>query len=172
MATAERDNKNMIQELMEDRLRLQSVVDSNKHILTTPRPQRHEGSDYCATNKCYTPTEFALFGVGAIIMGTMVGVVGISWFKSQCLPDEKEELREREMRTPKILRNSQYTELPTSSQSHSNGHQQVGLPRVPLHHSEQHGDIQSILRTHPGDRLGDAALNGRVAFKSLHETQF
>ena len=40
--------------------------------------------------RCYTPTEFALFGVGAIVLGVMLGVVGISWFKSHCLPDEKE----------------------------------------------------------------------------------
>ena len=155
-------------------------MDRNKHLFTsTLPPERHEGSAYCATNKCYTPTEFALFGVGAIIMGTMVGVVGISWFKSQCLPDEKEELREREMRNPKILKNNHYSEVPTSSPGQ--GH--VGLPRVPqpggdrsglLHHTDHHSDIniQGIMRTHPGDRLGDAALNGRVAFKSLHETQF
>jgi hypothetical protein len=36
-----------------------------------------------ATNRCYTPTEFALFGIGAIVMGVMLGVVGISWFKHQ-----------------------------------------------------------------------------------------
>ena len=29
-------------------------------------------------------------------MGVMVGVVGISWFKHQCLPDEYEEMKERE----------------------------------------------------------------------------
>jgi hypothetical protein len=28
--------------------------------------------------------------VGAIVLGVMLGVVGISWFKSHCLPDEKE----------------------------------------------------------------------------------
>ena len=122
------------------------------HILTTPRPQRHEGSDYCATNKCYTPTEFGLFGVGAIIMGTMVGVVGISWFKSQCLPDEKSEL-EQDIRRPKVL----------------------------LNHSDH--EVASKLKppaSHPGDRQGDAALNGRApdwptldrGFKQSHETNF
>ena len=34
-------------------------------------------------SRCYTPTEFALFGIGAIVMGVMLGVVGISWFKHQ-----------------------------------------------------------------------------------------
>ena len=55
------------------------------HGLTTPPPnsQKQEGSTYCAMNKCYTPTEFAMFGIGAIVMGTMLGVIGISWFKHQ-----------------------------------------------------------------------------------------
>ena len=54
-----------------------------QNSLTTARPthERQEGSSYCAVNKCYTPTEFALFGVGAIIMGCMVGAVAISWLK-------------------------------------------------------------------------------------------
>ena len=161
-----------------------SYVDSNKHRLqTTPRPQRHEGSDYCATNKCYTPTEFGLFGVGAIIMGTMVGVVGISWFKSQCLPDEKSEL-EQEMRRPKILLNPRDSEVSSISKPppshHSNGHHhQLGLPRVPQPTGDfgrQHNtsDMEALLHTsdvqptepsmrrHPGDRQGDAALNGRI----------
>jgi len=92
----EMDNKNIIQDLIEQRNELQKVL--NMHGLTTPSPdsQRQEGSAYCAINKCYTPTEFAMFGIGAIVMGTMLGVIGISWFKHQCLPDEKEELREHE----------------------------------------------------------------------------
>ena len=102
------------------------------------------------------------------------------------LPDEKEELREREMRNPKILMNNHYSEVPSEPQRYNNGQGQVGVPLVPrvpqptgdrvglLHHSDHHsdGNIQGIMRTHPGDRVGDAALNGRVAFKSLHETQF
>jgi len=48
-----------------------------------PTPEPYAGSQYCATNRCYTPTEFALFGVGTIVMGVMLGVVGISWFKHQ-----------------------------------------------------------------------------------------
>lgn len=42
-------------------------------------------------------------------MGVMLGVVGISWFKHQCLPDEKEEIREREReldRQSRLLRES------------------------------------------------------------------
>ena len=38
-----------------------------------------------ASSRCYTPTEFALFGIGAVVMGVMLGVVGISWFKHQVI---------------------------------------------------------------------------------------
>jgi len=92
----EQDKKNIIQDLIEQRNTLQRTL--NMHGLTTPSPQseRQEGSAYCSKNKCYTGTEFGMFGFGAVIMGVMLGVIGISWFKSQCLPDEKEEMRERE----------------------------------------------------------------------------
>ena len=39
-----------------------------------------------------------MLGLGAIILGVMIGVVAISWFKTQCLPDEDLELRDREQR--------------------------------------------------------------------------
>ena len=39
-----------------------------------------------------------MLGLGAIILGVMMGVVAISWFKTQCLPDEELELRDRERR--------------------------------------------------------------------------
>ena len=76
--------------------------------LTTeaPEPEKLAGSEYCSRNRCYTPTEFALFGVGTVVMGIMVGVVGISWFKHQCLPEEYQEMREREReRRTEIRRN-------------------------------------------------------------------
>ena len=54
-----------------------------QHGLATPSPvsSGQVDSTYCSRNKCYTPTEFALLGLGAVIVGIMVGVVGISWFK-------------------------------------------------------------------------------------------
>ena len=66
------------------------------HGLTTPSPhsQKQEGSTYCSLNKCYTPTEFAMFGIGAIIMGVMLGVIGISWFKHQVSLVDKEYIFE------------------------------------------------------------------------------
>ena len=68
-------------------------------ISTTPQPpEAYSGAAYCSQNRCYTPTEFAMLGLGAIILGVMMGVVAISWFKTQCLPDEELELRERERR--------------------------------------------------------------------------
>ena len=97
------------------------------HHLTTPRPkqERQNGNKYCVDNKCYTPTEFALFGIGAIIMGCMVGVVGISWFKSSCLPDEKGDLqnvdRDLGVHTKILKANNYYPDLPSSKRSISLG---------------------------------------------------
>jgi len=82
----------------------------DQYGITTPHPDsQRRTDDFCTENRCYTPTEFALFGIGAIVMGVMLGVVGISWFKHQCLPDEKEELRDREReleRQARLLRES------------------------------------------------------------------
>ena len=78
-----------------------SVIRQNSLSTARPTHERQEGSSYCAVNKCYTPTEFALFGVGAIIMGCMVGVVGISWFKNHFLPDEKQVPSRKQLLTLK-----------------------------------------------------------------------
>jgi len=194
-------SRSEIQELLETKYKLEKIVRDNRLTTAKPRHDRQEGQSYCADNKCYTPTEFALFGVGAIIMGCMVGVVGISWFKNHFLPDEKQEL-ERERQTKILKTNKFYPDLPGGSnhrqglptsgsrsltsreevdssggfsdragllETPAPGHQ-VGLPHVPHGHHHQ----GSIMRQHPGDRLGDAALNGspRVTFKAHHETEF
>lgn len=89
----------IMQQLLEERHQLERRLEAATANSGTPAPpvqDRRESSLFCTNNKCYTPTEFALFGVGAIVLGVMLGVVGISWFKSHCLPDEKVELRERE----------------------------------------------------------------------------
>ena len=39
------------------------IVRDNRLTTARPRHDRQEGQSYCADNKCYTPTEFALFGV-------------------------------------------------------------------------------------------------------------
>jgi len=92
----EQDRRNYILKLTEERNTYKNEL--LRRGFTTPKPgaEKRRGDDYCTENRCYTPTEFALFGIGAIVMGVMLGVVGISWFKHQCLPDEKEEIRERE----------------------------------------------------------------------------
>ena len=43
--------------------------------LTTksPEPEKIAGNVYCSRSHCYTPTEFAIFGVGTVVMGIMVG---------------------------------------------------------------------------------------------------
>jgi len=212
----EQKNKNEIQELLEKKNELQGIVDL--HHLTTPKPkqERQNGNKYCVDNKCYTPTEFALFGIGAIIMGSMVGVVGISWFKSSCLPDEKGDMqnidRDLGVHTKILKANNYYNDLPSSKRSislggptssssgsgsgsqykddvdhHGGFNDRAGLlddtvnvivaapvPQVPMpmphpHHQHHH---HGVLR-HPADRVGDAALNGRVQFKAVrHGTDF
>merc|ERR1719328_316317 len=104
-----REKETYISQIVEERNEFKRTLD--QYGITTPHPdsQRRQGDDFCTENRCYTPTEFALFGIGAIVMGIMLGVVGISWFKHQCLPDEKEELRDREReleRQARLLRES------------------------------------------------------------------
>lgn len=105
----ESDRKNYIADLINERNGYKNEL--LRHGLTTqdPRAAARADDDYCTENRCYTPTEFALFGIGAVVMGVMLGVVGISWFKHQCLPDEKEEIRDREReleRQARLLRES------------------------------------------------------------------
>jgi GTPase SAR1 family protein len=101
------ERTNIIQNLIREKEELKKLV-GNKTSLIQPRQCARNGANvFCVSNKCYTPTEFSLLGVGCTILGVMIGVVGISWFKAHCLPDEKEELREREkelQRQQKIFR--------------------------------------------------------------------
>jgi len=92
----EESKKEVIENLSAENYILSETLKSYGLTTAAPLPEKQLGSEYCSKNRCYTPTEFALFGVGTIVMGIMVGVVGISWFKHQCLPDEYEEMRERE----------------------------------------------------------------------------
>ena len=43
------------------------IVRDNRLTTARPRQEHQEGQSYCADNKCYTPTEFALFGVSNIV---------------------------------------------------------------------------------------------------------
>ena len=73
--------KRRIQYLLENKSRLETVIRQNSLTSARPSLERQQDSSYCAVNRCYNPKEFALFGVGAIIMGCMVGAVAISWLK-------------------------------------------------------------------------------------------
>ena len=39
-------------------------------------------NQYCLTHSCYTPTEFALFGVGILILGVLLGFIMVAGFKN------------------------------------------------------------------------------------------
>ena len=47
---------------------------------------KKDGNVYCLMNKCYTYTQLAMLGLGALVMGVILGILGISWLKHQCYP--------------------------------------------------------------------------------------
>ena len=49
---------------------------------------------YCLRNKCYTYTQLTFLGIGATVIGVIVGIVGISWLKHQCYPTEYKDIPE------------------------------------------------------------------------------
>jgi len=107
--TNERTNiiQNLIREKEELKLRIAMGNTTLPAQKQSQQCAKNGANMFCICNKCYTPTEFSLLGVGCTILGIMIGVVGISWFKAHCLPDEKEELREREkelLRQQKVFR--------------------------------------------------------------------
>eukprot|EP00092_Neocalanus_flemingeri_P020273 GFUD01021956.1.p1 GENE.GFUD01021956.1~~GFUD01021956.1.p1 ORF type:complete len:392 (-),score=121.32 GFUD01021956.1:357-1532(-) len=103
--------KTIIESLLQQREQLQRSL--TQYQVPTPSPQSE--FSYCTTNKCYTPTEFALLGLGVAVLGVLLGVLAISCLKQQCLPDEKEEMLERERELARQSRQeSSVTELEDS----------------------------------------------------------
>lgn len=87
----DKDNKiKTIQNLMEANFRLNaSLINSGlKFPASTVHPSSLQ-NQYCLTHSCYTPTEFALFGVGVCILGILIGVVVVAWVRNQCLAEDK-----------------------------------------------------------------------------------
>jgi len=131
----------IIQNLLNENNRLEQELKTKNSPTPPPHNDRQSGSVFCTANRCYTPTEFALFGLGAVVLGIMVGVVGISWFKSHCLPDEKEELRERERELAKQQRIMRHT----PSNSNMNG----STSDKSLLHQSRSTDFDTIEKTGP-----------------------
>jgi len=69
-----------------------------EHSKSTSTVQPVIQFSYCLHNRCFTPTEFILFGIGAAIMGIFLGILFISWSQQQCLPSQGEDPREMEAR--------------------------------------------------------------------------
>lgn len=59
--------------------------------LQTSKWQGATSNPYCQTSRCYTPTEFGLFGVGICILGIMIGVVAVAWVKNSCWFDKYDD---------------------------------------------------------------------------------
>jgi hypothetical protein len=60
--------------------------------IATPAPPSFPGSlhnQYCLANKCFSPTEFALFGIGILVVGALVGILGVAWFRNYCVAEDK-----------------------------------------------------------------------------------
>lgn len=143
----ELDKQNIIDELQRERNLLQGQI--RDYGITSERPSAAaQGSGaYCAVNKCYTTTEFVLLGLGAVIGGVMVGVIGISWFKYSCLPNEKEEIERehnlsrqgslikvpRDFTDSKHLIENEYKDngYKDSTEYKDNNHYQLGLDKTP-----------------------------------------
>ena len=66
-----------------------------------------------------------MLGLGAVILGVMMGVVAISWFKTQCLPDEEMELGERDERLELERDLGHYNPATLHSDFHSQGEQKL-----------------------------------------------
>ncbi len=99
-----RELQNNVEDLenykMQQAARIQHLMESNSQLkrtiqlegLTTPPPTLYPASlqnQYCWSNKCYTPTEFALFGIGICVLGILIGIVAVAWFRNQCSPEDK-----------------------------------------------------------------------------------
>ena len=85
-----RQKISQIQDLLEENERLNRTL--LRAGLTTPPPTLYPASlqnRYCLSNKCYTPTEFALFGIGILVLGVLVGIVFVAWFRNQCVAEDK-----------------------------------------------------------------------------------
>eukprot|EP00095_Tigriopus_kingsejongensis_P005722 maker-scaffold616_size123561-snap-gene-0.19 protein:Tk05722 transcript:maker-scaffold616_size123561-snap-gene-0.19-mRNA-1 annotation:"aig1 family" len=79
-----------IQDLLESNYVLNRTL--QRAGLTTPAPTLYPASlqnQYCWSNKCYTPTEFALFGIGICVLGILIGIIAVAWFRNQCSPEDK-----------------------------------------------------------------------------------
>jgi GTPase SAR1 family protein len=84
------DQAERIQHLMESNTQLKRTIQLEG--LSTPSPTLYPQSlqnQYCWSNKCYTPTEFALFGIGICVLGILIGIVAVAWFRNQCSPEDK-----------------------------------------------------------------------------------
>ena len=93
----EKSKENRIKNLLDDRAKLEGSNMSKPILvfyqllfnrtlqqyqieLSTARPQLQP---FCSYNRCFTPTESAMLGVGAVIVGAFIGVLLISWLQHQ-----------------------------------------------------------------------------------------
>jgi len=88
----EKSKENKIKNLVDDRAKLEGTLQQYQIELTTARPQLQP---FCSYNRCFTPTESAMLGVGAVVVGAFLGVLLISWLQHQFLPGRSSKEEEK-----------------------------------------------------------------------------
>lgn len=99
-----RELQDKIETLQEDKLNkigtIQGLLEENQRLnqtlLTrgiTPSPPVSRSSStqnqYCVTNSCYTPTEFALYGICICIASVFIAIFLVGYVKNKCMPESK-----------------------------------------------------------------------------------
>jgi len=121
----EKAKENKITDLIHDREELKRTLQQYQTEVSTVQPRLQP---YCSYNRCFTPTESALLGVGAVVVGAFLGVLLISWLQHQFLPAQGQSSREEECRG-----RYEITSLNSSVGDRStDSHEQIGHSRLRL----------------------------------------
>jgi len=121
----EKAKENKITDLIHDREELKRILQQYQIEVSTVQPRLQP---YCSYNRCFTPTESALLGVGAVVVGAFLGVLLISWLQHQFLPAQGQSSREEECRG-----RYEITSLNSSVGDRStDSHEQIGHSRLRL----------------------------------------
>lgn len=104
--------------------------------------------EFCLENKCYTNTEFILYGLGTVLLGVIGGVAAISYARQKCLMEEAEEVSQtKKVLGPSLSRDSPAPPpLPLSPPPPDLGHCNVGVVITSERETETRIKKQELLR--------------------------
>jgi len=89
----EKAKENKITDLMHERDALKRILLQYQAEVSKAQPHQQH---FCSYNRCFTPTESAMLGVGAVVVGAFLGVLLISWLQHQFLPGQSQSSKEEE----------------------------------------------------------------------------